>query len=125
MEFLKTFHILKVSFHFDICGFVRTRSLGGFVSRTMCYILGKKASTITKFRHNMQHAIFCSQKSFVDFAGFVPGILKRTHPKIEQNRRSASGPPHLNPMEILKNVLRQEFLKDIFQQLYGFYFLNA
>ena len=48
------------------------------------------------------------------------------HPKNEQNRTSTLGPLHLNPMDILRNVLAeflpQEFLPG-FQQLYGLYFL--
>ena len=41
------------------------------------------------------------------------------HPQDEQNRSSTSGPLHLNPMDILRSVLPQEFL-----QRYGFYFFN-
>ena len=33
------------------------------------------------------------------------------HPKHEQNRSSTLGPRHLNPMDILRNVLPQELLR--------------
>ena len=62
-------------------------------------------------------------KSFIYSSLSVPAVLKRTHPKNGQNRSSTLGPRYLNPMDILKNVLPQEFLQGFFLQLYGFFLI--
>ena len=43
-------------------------------------------------------------KRFNYFPLSAPGVLKRTHPKIEQIRSSTLGPLHSNPMDMLKSV---------------------
>ena len=89
LEFvLKTSKILTVSSNFDICSFVQiSRNLGVFASCRMCYILGNKQFRREKFQHGMHFTIFV--KRFIYFTLSVPGVLKRTHPKNEQNRSSS------------------------------------
>ena len=53
-------------------------------------------------------------KSFPYFSLSVPRVLKWTHPKNEQNLSSTLGHQHLNPVDILQNVVRQEFLQDFY-----------
>ena len=79
-------------------------------------------STLVNFLYSMHHTIFCSHKLFYLFSFIRIGSTK-INPKNGQNRSSALGPGHLNPMDVLKNALPQEFLQGFFQQLYGFYFL--
>ena len=43
-------------------------------------------------------------KGFIYFSLSVPVVLKRTHPKNEQNRSFTLGLRHLNPMDILRNA---------------------
>ena len=65
----------------------------------MYYILGKKPSTVKKFKYNMYHTIFCSHKKFHSFCfirtvGTNEYILKLS--KIVARC--------LNSLHILKNV---------------------
>ena len=61
--------------------------------------------------------------SVIYFSVSVPVVLTSAHPKNEQNRSATLGPRHLNPMNILRNVLSQEFPQGFFQHPSGFYFL--
>ena len=65
-------------------------------------IPGKKSATVNKL-YALYHLLF-AEKSFIYFTLFVPGVLKRTHPKAELNRSSAVGPRNINPVDILKNL---------------------
>ena len=60
----------------------------------------------------MHHTNFCSNQKF-DFSLTVPVVLKSTHPKKKQNRRFTLGPWNLDPMDILRNALSQEFLQSL------------
>ena len=57
----------------------------------------------------MYHTTFGSHKRFYLFFFIRTGSTNMKASENEKNRSSTLGPLHLNPMDILRNVLPQEF----------------